>query len=341
MNCKYLVYLIGACLLFSIPSAPAQKKSDVFTDICRKGSTSQSIVVPGKDNWAFLKSELRFLSTGDFWGEKAEKTTQAKKAKSRDPLAAIVAYRKALADEGIELLLLPIPPKAVVYPDKLPGSNLPVARYDATLQSFYELLRRQGVSVLDVTAALLASRKTSDEPLYCMGDSHYSGFGCKVVAEALAKEIKSRYKLTGKEKFKITPQSISMSGDLYKAAQSLHGNKLPREEKRTLYTVSGKETNSKDSPILIIGDSHTLVFEVGSDLFATHSGMPSLLAATLGMPVDVMGVRGSGATPARVNLYRRSRSDAGFLRKKRIVVWCFAAREFTEANEWNASVPVK
>lgn len=341
MNCKYFPFFVGVCLFLSATATLAQKKSDLFTDVCRKGAMSQVIVVPGKGDWAFLKSELRFLSSGDFWGENAEKTSQAKNANARDPLAAIVAYQQALSDEGIDLLLLPIPPKAVVYPDKLSGSDLPVERYDVSLQRFYDLLRQKGVSVLDVTTDLLAARKTSDEPLYCLGDSHYSGYGCKVVAEALAKEIRNRYKLSGKEKFRTEPQTVSISGDLYKAAQDLQGNKLPREEKRTLYAVSGKETSSKDSPILVLGDSHTLVFEVGSDLFATRSGLPSLLAAALGMSVDVIGVRGSGATPARLNVYRRSRSDASFLRKKRLFVWCFAAREFTEANEWNAAVPVK
>ena len=342
MNCKYFHFLIGVCCwALSATTIFAQKKNELFTDACRKGAMSQAIVVPGKGDWAFLKSELRFLSSGDFWGKNAEKTSQSQKANARDPLAAKVAYQQALSEEGIDLLLLPIPPKAVVYPDKLPGPDLPVERYDVSLQRFYDLLRQKGVSVLDVTTNLLAARKTSDEPLYCMGDSHYSGYGCKVVAEALAKEIRNRYKLSGKGKFQTNPQVVSISGDLYKAAQDLPGNKLPRAEKRTLYSVSGKETNSKDSPILVLGDSHTLVFEVGSDLFATHSGLPSLLAAALGMPVDVIGVRGSGATPARLNAYRRSRSDNSFLKKKRLFVWCFAAREFTEASEWNTAVPVK
>ena len=105
--------------------------------------------------------------------------------------------------------------------------------------------------------------------------------------------------------------------------------------------MTGTGTKSKDSPVLMLGDSHTLVFDVGSDLFATGAGLSSLLAASAGMPVDVMGVRGSGATPARINVYRRSKSDKNFLKKKKLFIWCFSAREFTEASGWNANVPVK
>jgi len=57
--------------------------------------------------------------------------------------------------------------------------------------------------------------------------------------------------------------------------------------------------------------------------------------------VDVIGVRGSGATPARINIYRRSKQEKDFLKKKKIFIWCFAAREFTEASAWNSEVPVQ
>ena len=52
--------------------------------------------------------------------------------------------------------------------------------------------------------------------------------------------------------------------------------------------------------------------------------------------VDVVGVRGSGATPARINLLRRKDNMAG----KKLVIWCFSAREFTEATGGWRLVPV-
>lgn len=50
--------------------------------------------------------------------------------------------------------------------------------------------------------------------------------------------------------------------------------------------------------------------------------------------VDLVAVQGSGETPARANLMRRARSDPGNLSGKRLVIWCFAAREFTESSGW-------
>ena len=301
-----------------------------FQARCAEGAQSQGLAVQALDGWCFLKSELRFLSVGEFWGECAQQTSLAANSKQRDPLQAIVNYKKALDEAGIALILAPIPPKAVVYPDKL-DKRLAAKRYDVYLQTFYQQLKQQGVNVLDLTPSLLQARASVSEPLYCLGDSHLSGEGCRIVAETIAQAIKAR----GKSSYKVTKETVSVRGDLYKALDK-------KPERRTVYTVSGSKTqDAKAASVVLMGDSHTLVFDVGGGLFAEKAGIASLLAASLKMPIDVVGVRGSGATPARINLYRKSKQDAAYLQNKKTVVWCFAAREFTEASGWNASVPVR
>jgi hypothetical protein len=91
----------------------------------------------------------------------------------------------------------------------------------------------------------------------------------------------------------------------------------------------------KTSPVVLLGDSHTLVFHSGEELHGTGAGLADQLAAELGIAVDVIGVRGSGATPARVNLLRRAKAQPGYLAGKKAVIWCFAAREFTESTGWS------
>ena len=39
--------------------------------------------------------------------------------------------------------------------------------------------------------------------------------------------------------------------------------------------------------------------------------------------------------PTGVNLLRRARADSGYLVNKKLIVWCFAAREFTESSGWS------
>ncbi|WP_106831682.1 alginate O-acetyltransferase AlgX-related protein [Parabacteroides pacaensis] len=330
---KSKLLVVGWMLyLLAVSGYSMQAQNDTFLSRCREGAKNSSIAVNGNEQWCFLKSELRHLSIGEFWGEKAQKTSQAKNPEQKDPLKAIVAYQEALKKENIRLVLVPIPPKAVVYPDKLPGNPLSLKRYDETLQNFYKTLRAKGVDVLDLTDDLIKGRTQTQEPLFCLGDSHLSGEGCKLVASKIAEHIRVK----GKKQYTVTPEKITMKGDLYKVAKE-----MPVNEQRIVYRVAGDETKDKSSPVLLLGDSHTLVFDIGGDLFAQNAGLASLLASQLKMPVDVMGVRGSGATPARINVYRRSKQEKEFLKQKKVVVWCFTAREFTEASGWNANVPLK
>jgi alginate O-acetyltransferase complex protein AlgJ len=70
-------------------------------------------------------------------------------------------------------------------------------------------------------------------------------------------------------------------------------------------------------------------------MHAEGAGLPDQLAKELGFPVDVVAVMGSGATAARRSLARRRDNLSG----KRVVVWCFSARDLTEAPSWD-KVPV-
>ena len=94
-----------------------------------------------------------------------------------------------------------------------------------------------------------------------------------------------------------------------------------------------------DSPVVLLGDSHSLVFHEGGDMHARGAGLADQLALELGFALDVVAVRGSGATPARVNLLRRARKDKSYLTGKKVVVWCFSAREWSESLGWDL-VPV-
>jgi alginate O-acetyltransferase complex protein AlgJ len=92
----------------------------------------------------------------------------------------------------------------------------------------------------------------------------------------------------------------------------------------------------RESPVLLLGDSHGLVFHGGGDMHARGAGLADHLAKELGFPVDLVAVRGSGATPARISLMRRRDNLAG----KRVVIWCLSAREFTESVQGWRPLPV-
>ncbi len=144
-----------------------------------------------------------------------------------------------------------------------------------------------------------------------------------------------------KRKAKTETRTVEITGDLWKEL----GNKdLQKEQLQLAYVIEdgGSTTNTQPfgaswrlSPVVLLGDSHNLVFHAGGDMHAQGTGLPDHLAHQLGFPVDVVAVRGSGATPSRLNLFRRRDKMKG----KRVVIWCLSVREFTEGQGWH-KVPV-
>jgi alginate O-acetyltransferase complex protein AlgJ len=148
-----------------------------------------------------------------------------------------------------------------------------------------------------------------------------------------------------KAKLESEVREVEMLGDL---AGSLIDAK-PAKEKLRLRFVGTRAARGAEiepvipdpaSPVLLLGDSHLLIFHAGGDMHAQGAGLADQLALGLGFPLDVIGVRGSGATPTRVDLLRQSRADPDYLKGKKLIIWCFTAREFTEAPAWQ-KVPLR
>jgi alginate O-acetyltransferase complex protein AlgJ len=209
------------------------------------------------------------------------------------------------------------------------------------LRQFYEELRAAGIDVLNLSPLLIQNREHPRGPVFCKTDSHWSGIGCVLAAKAIAEHARRKLAAPPVRKEYVSDwNEVQINGDL--AGLLPPDARKPGPEKISVQTVSEKGTGAAvepdpNSPVLVLGDSHTLVYH---DFLAERAGLIDQLALELGFAPDVIGTRGSGATPVRINLYRRSLRDPGYLAKKKLVIWCFAAREFTEATEGWAKTPV-
>ncbi len=306
-----------------------------------------TMAVRGADGWLFFDQELEHVGAGRFWGSDAAATSRANNPEYADPLPAILDFQAQLTTAGVDLLLVPVPPKIVVYPDKLSADlhlEAPLPRLDITHQEFYALLRENGVRLLDLTDVFLQERDTQHGPVYCRQDTHWSGAGCVLAAQRIVDQVKQMpwYAASARQTFEGQWQDVLISGDLW---QALEDPGLDRETV-TLRRVgrpsaSGLEPVQPDqaSPVVLLGDSHNLVFQAGGDMHARGAGLADQLALELGFPVDLIAVRGSGATPARINLFRRAQRDPDYWQDKKLVIWVFTAREFTHADGWRI-VPI-
>lgn len=324
-------------------SSPAPAPQEM-AGLVRQAEERGTSVVQGKDAWLFFVPELRHLAAGRFWGDAAAGVSQSPKKEYADPLPAILDFKRQLERSGIALLLVPVPAKAAIYPEMLPGAEARAGaedRVDRADAEFRDLLRAEGIEVLDLAPEFLARKETAQ--LYCRQDTHWSGEACVIAARLLAARVREAgwHREYARNEYTSSATEQEIEGDLRRLA----GEPRAGRERVALRVIGtrasgGREAVAPDpsSPIVLLGDSHNLVFHAGGDMHAVAAGLPDQLALELGFPVDLVAVRGSGATPARINLLRRARAP-GYLENKRLVIWCFSAREFTQAQGW-MPVPV-
>jgi acetyltransferase AlgX (SGNH hydrolase-like protein) len=294
------------------------------------------------DGWLFFAAEFRFLSLGRFWGDEAPKVSRSHKPELADSIPAIVDFQEQLKARGIDLLVVPVPPKAAIYPEKI-LSRFDVRTDDSApfLHRFYEELRAAGIEVLDLMPLLIQKNGQNRDPVFCKTDSHWSGTGCVLAARAIAENIGRKVTVPVPRKDFVSEwKEVQISGDLIGLLPP--DAQKPGPEKIRVRRVSEKGSDAAveadpNSSVLLLGDSHTLVFH---DFLAERAGLLDQLAQELGFAPDLIGTRGSGATPVRISLYRHSLKNPSYLAKKKVVVWCFGAREFTEASEGWAKIPV-
>jgi hypothetical protein len=320
-------------VLLIAASIPSMRAADISAAVGRRydqAAAAQAGAVAGVPGWYFLTAELRSYSRGPFWGNASATTAHAEK--DQDPLAAIIAFDHMVKAAGITLIVVPVPGKVALYPDRLDATLVSTERWDLPQAAFNAALLHDGVEVLDLMPDLLALR-AAGTATHCQQDSHWSPAAMRLAAQRIATLVKTQSWYAASAKRAITRQPamiVATHGDL---AGMLHLVDLPGED-LTIEQVMDAEPD-KASPIVLMGDSHTLVFH-DRELLADRAGLPEQLAAELGMAVDLVGVRGSGANGSRAILARRKDNLAG----KKCLVWVFSARELTESLDGWKTIPV-
>jgi len=238
----------------------------------------------------------------------------------------VADFHAQLQAEDIALLVVPVPPKIVMAPAQAGVSAADAEKMRSGWAQILAELRSRGVTVLDLAPDFAAA----PADFYCRCDTHWSGRGIERAAQGIEAWLA--------ESTDLAP-SASPAGAWKK--QMIKGDLGGDPEEIDLWFAAGPfAPDRRDHPLVLLGDSHVLVFHSGGDLHGAGAGLPDRLGAALGSSPDVLGVRGSGATSSRLAMARRARSDGGYLDAKQAVVWCFAGREFTEADAWK-KIPLR
>lgn len=272
-----------------------------------------------RDGWLFFRGDLMYLLSGDL----------REQPEGKDPWPAVIDFHQQLQARGVDLLLVIIPTKAEIYPEKLsdhaPGSDgPPVAPYCRKLMAE---LSAAGVEVLDLHSPFMAQRDLDPEPLYMPQDTHWTPRGLRLAAALISRRVKQYpwYAETGAtpDRFGLRPASSIRIGDIVgmlPESERVGYRPMQLAAEQVLDADGSLYVDDPQSPIVMLGDSFTGVFHFED---CKHAGLSAHVARDVGLPVDLIMAQGSGPR-IRGQLARRGEDC---LSGKRLVVWTMVSRD--------------
>jgi len=330
--------ILFTALLLVASNASAQDRAALFAAAAAAKARPAPSVRGDDLEWYFPTREVKHLGTGRFW-ERPWETVAANKA---DPVPGIVEFHALLKERGVRLLLVPVPAKASIYPGALVAGFK--AGEVAALAPFLRRVAEAGVEVLDLEPVLLKARaEQPDRLLYCRQDAHFSPAGAALIARTIAAAAPLEG-AKGPGPFQPGEEErLTFVGDQI-AGSEWEGLVPPESLPVRKVGAGGAPGVAPDpaSPVLLLGDSHTLVFHEGKEggMHCAGAGVLDHLALAYGLAPDLVGVRGSGLVQARKQLFYKAAAAPGYWDSKKLVVWLFSAREFTQSTDRPVKIPL-
>ena len=271
--------------------------------LAAEAEAAGAAAVVGSDGWRFAAAEIAALGRG----APPDAADTDPNAASADRVLAVTdrlsAAAARLRESGIELVVVPVPPKAIVYPDRLAPAldvPIPVRRLDADLQAVYADLRERGVRVVDLTAAFIRDRFHHEGPLYCRGDAHWSGVGCVLAAEIIGAAVRDAGLIATPpdQPYGLGWFTVPVRGNLgphppaAPLVEEIRVRGLIAPEDPALAPVAA----DGDAPVAVVGDTHALVFHGGEPYHARGGGIADQLAFEFRQPVALHADAGSASS---------------------------------------------
>lgn len=288
----------------------------------------------GSDGFLFFRQSLSFVVSGDI----------ERQRKGKNPLPVIVEFKRELEARGVDFLFVPVPTKEEIFPEHLDESGKaligkPIQPY---FRKFLASLSTAGVEVVDLLPAYLAARREKEaglEPLYQRQDTHWTDRGLQIAADLLSARVK-KYPWYAAlkphaQRYSVKDTPFERFGDLHSRLPEAKKSKYKPEKlvaEQVLAQAGGFYEDDEQSPIVVLGDSYTGVYQL---MDAEHAGLSAHLARRVGYPADLVMSYGGGPN-VRNKLLRRGKEA---LESKRVVIWVMTARDLYDY--WEDWEPLK
>lgn len=285
--------------------------------------TGNEKVYPGRGGWLFYRPDVDFAAGTPFLDLKGRP----------DPVACVADFSRQLNARGIRLIVLPVPPKAAMYPGLFTGAAKQAPIGNPAFLEFVRRLRKAGVAVLDGSPVLEAGRRQAGHPLYLAADTHWRPEGMELVARELADLVSGTGLLA-----KLAPSgyrrqlcNVTSYGDTATLIKTPASCELAAPETVRLSQILRPDglrwTKARDAEVLVLGDSFANIYSLPSLGWGASAGLVEQVAFFLQRPLDSITFNDHGASATRQELARQIKHNPDRLRGKKCLVWEFAARE--------------
>jgi hypothetical protein len=285
------------------------------------GDGAEKVVI-GRSGWYFYKPGLNYMLSRPEMSKAASATN--------DPIPAILDFRDQLAARGIKLMIVPVPNKESVYPDRVtPRAEGVRAVLSPRTEAVLAQLREAKVEVIDLFTVFGKARQAggdSKASLYLAQDTHWSPAGVDLAAKTVASRLlELGWVQPGNLQYKERPAPVRRLGDILRMLQVPEINRsTPPEEvacTQILQSDNGQPYNDgAGAEVLVLGDSFSRVYQTDEPKSA---GFIAHLAKELKQPLLSLVNDGGGSTLVRKEL----RARPAFMEKKKVVIWEFVERD--------------
>ena len=300
----------------------------------------------GRSGWLFFRPSVDHLTGPGLVDEQelawaADRGDELREPRQSDPLPAILQFRDQLASRGIELLLVPVPVKAAVYPELLSGRYVAdgKALSNPSFADFLAELADRKVRVFDPTPLIADAKENRGELQYLRTDTHWTPRAVDLVADRLATTVRGLVDLEPADSVRYTSKAatISNTGDLTEMLEL--PTLFPPQEVRidVVRNDDGTLWRRRSAKVLLLGDSFTNIYSQEGLGWGAGAGLAERLSYHLQQPVDTLVRNDDGAVATRLLLSREVAREPDRLAGVQLVIWEFAARELS-AGDWRLVV---
>jgi hypothetical protein len=219
-----------------------------------------------------------------------------------DPISAILDFKRQLTEKGIALLVVIVPGKPSVYPEKINASMAPAtgAAFSHSMK-ILDTLQKSGVDCVNLFRVFAKVKRHDREGdyLYLDKDTHWTPRGAEWGAKVIANRVR-RYEFASDlptHEYKDSAVAVDRIGDIA-TMSGLNVFSSQKVTARKVQDVSGApfKDDFRKAQILILGDSFSRIYQTDAP---TGAGWIAHFAKEMKTPVASIVSDGGASTMVR------------------------------------------